>query len=62
MDILCRLKRWRETHGQDLIEYAMMAGFIAVAAAAVLPGMGPKISTIFSKVVLQLSKASTQGS
>jgi len=40
----------------------MMAGFIAVAAAAVLPGVGPKIGTIFSKVVLQLSKASTQGS
>ena len=49
MDILCRLKRWRETHGQDLIEYAMMAGFIAVAAGAVLPGVGPKISAIFLK-------------
>ena len=62
MDILCRLKRWKETHGQDLIEYAMMAGFIAVAAGAVLPGVGPAISTIFSKVSLQLAKASTQGS
>jgi Flp pilus assembly pilin Flp len=62
MDILYRLKRWRETHGQDLIEYAMMAGFIAVAAGAVLPGVGPVISAIFSKVALQLTKASTQGS
>lgn len=62
MDILCRLKRWKETHGQDLIEYAMMAGFIAVAAGAVLPGVGPIISTIFSRVASQLAKASTQGS
>ena len=62
MDILCRLKRWRETHGQDLIEYALMAGFIAVAAGAALPRVGPIISTIFSKVASQLVKASTQGS
>ncbi len=40
----------------------MMAGFIAVAAGAVLPGVGPIISAIFSKVALQLAKASTQGS
>jgi Flp pilus assembly pilin Flp len=62
MDILYRLKRWRETHGQDLIEYALMAGFIAVAAGAALPSMGPIISTIFSKVAVQLAKASTQAS
>ncbi len=62
MHILCRLKRWRETHGQDLIEYALMAGFLSVAAGAVLPSAGPIISTIFSRVASQLAKASTQGS
>ncbi|HSR09591.1 MAG TPA: hypothetical protein VLM42_20840 [Bryobacteraceae bacterium] len=62
MDILCRLIRWRETRGQDLIEYALMAGFLAVAAGAVLPSAGPIISTLFSKVASQLAKASTQGS
>jgi pilus assembly protein Flp/PilA len=62
MDILDRLKRWRESHGQDLVEYALMAGFLAVAAGAVLPTMGPRISVIFSRVASQLSKASTQGS
>ncbi|MDP8989136.1 MAG: Flp family type IVb pilin [Acidobacteriota bacterium] len=62
MDIPHRLKRWTETHGQDLIEYALMAGFIAVAAGAALPGIGPVISTMFSKVASQLAKASTQGS
>lgn len=62
MDILHRLKRWRETHGQDLIEYALMAGFLAVAAGAALPSAGPIISAIFSEVALQLATASTQGS
>jgi Flp pilus assembly pilin Flp len=41
---------WRDTHGQDLIEYALMAGFVAVAAGAVMPGVSTSISTIFSKV------------
>ena len=62
MDILYRLKRWRDTRGQDLIEYALMAGFLTVAAGAVIPAIGSNISTIFSKVALGLTKASTQGS
>ncbi len=62
MDILYRLKHWRETRGQDLIEYALMAGFLAVAAGAVLPSVGPNISIIFSRVGVQLARASTQGS
>ena len=41
---------WRDTRGQDLIEYALMAGFVAVAAGAVMPGVASKISLIFSKV------------
>jgi len=41
---------WLDTRGQDLIEYALMAGFVAVAAGAVMPGVASKISTIFSKV------------
>ena len=60
MAILYRLVLWRETHGQDLIEYALMAGFVAVAA--VMPGVASSISTIFSKVGSVLKVASTQGS
>ena len=36
--------------GQDLIEYALMAGFVAVAAGAIMPNVSASISTIFSKV------------
>jgi len=39
-----------------------MAGFLTVAAGAVIPGMGSSISVIFSEVALQLTKTSTQGS
>ena len=41
---------WLEENGQDLIEYALMAGFVAVAAGAVMPTVSTSISTIFSKV------------
>ncbi len=41
---------WRDTQGQDLIEYALMAGFVAVAAGAVMPSVSTSISTIFSKI------------
>ena len=61
MGILYRLKRWRDTHGQDLIEYALMAGFVAVAAGAVMPGVADSISTIFSQVASVMAVASTQG-
>jgi pilus assembly protein Flp/PilA len=40
----------RNTEGQDLIEYAMMAGFVAVAAGAFMPGIATSVSTVFSKV------------
>ena len=40
----------RDTAGQDFIEYALMAGFVAVAAGALAPGVAESISTVFSKV------------
>jgi len=59
--VLLRLKIWHDTHAQDLIEYALMAGFVAVAAGAIMPGVSKSISTIFSKISSVMSKASTQG-
>jgi Flp pilus assembly pilin Flp len=47
----------RDVRGQDMIEYALMAAFIAVAAAAVVPGIAPSIDTVFSKITSVLSKA-----
>lgn len=44
------LKIWRDKHGQDLIEYALMAGFVAVAAGALMPTVASSISTVFSKI------------
>ena len=59
---LCALRLWKDTHGQDLIEYALMAGFVAVAAGAVMPGVNQNISQIFSKIASSLGSAAAQGS
>jgi len=40
----------RDYAGQDLIEYALMAGVVAVSAGALLPNVATSISTIFSSV------------
>jgi Flp pilus assembly pilin Flp len=58
-----RLQRLRQDQkAQDLIEYALMAGFVAVAAGAIMPGVASSISTIFSKISSVMSAASQQGS
>jgi Flp pilus assembly pilin Flp len=47
--------------GQDMIEYALMAGFVAVAAGAIMPGVASSISTIFSNISSVMTLAASQG-
>ena len=56
-NLVWNLRMWKETKGQDLIEYALMAGFVAVAAGAIMPGVASQISVIFSKVSSALTAA-----
>jgi len=56
-NLLLQLKVWKDQRGQDLIEYALMAGFVAVAAGAIMPGVATSLSQIFSKVASGLSSA-----
>lgn len=58
--LVLKLKVLKDTRGQDLIEYALMAGFVAVAAGAVMPGVASSISTIFSKISSVLAAAASQ--
>ena len=51
--LLLRAKIWRDTRGQDMIEYALLAGWVAVTAAATFPGtLVVQISLIFSKMAI----------
>ena len=54
---LCNSRSGGTRRGQDLIEYALMAGFVAVAAGAAFPPVANSISEIFSKVQSVMSAA-----
>jgi len=58
--LILLMRAWRDRRGQDLIEYALMAGFVAVAAGAIMPNVASSISVIFSQISSVLSSASTE--
>jgi pilus assembly protein Flp/PilA len=59
-NLILKLQVWKDKKGQDLIEYALMAGFVAVAAGAIMPGVATSISTIFSKIASVMTGAASQ--
>ncbi len=59
--LILKLRILKDTRGQDLIEYALMAGFVAVAAGAIVPGVAESIKTIFGKVNNVLSTSAQEG-
>jgi pilus assembly protein Flp/PilA len=57
--LLFLIRTWRDRRGQDLIEYALMAGFVAVAAGAIMPGISSSVSTIFSQIASVMTNAAS---
>ena len=49
---------WRDARGQDFVEYALLAGLVAVAAVLFLPGMSENMSRIYSRLADKLVEAS----
>jgi pilus assembly protein Flp/PilA len=43
-------KLWKETRAQDLVEYALTAGMVAVAAVAAMPGLSNTVNNVFTKI------------
>lgn len=60
--LIWKLRIMKDTRGQDLIEYALMAGFVAVAAGAIVPGVAASIKTIFGKVNNVMNTSAGMGS
>jgi pilus assembly protein Flp/PilA len=55
-----KLKIWNDTRGQDLVEYALLAGFMVSVAAVFSPAVSGSISTVFSSVGVSLGDAGAQ--
>jgi pilus assembly protein Flp/PilA len=45
-----KLQVWKDTKGQDLVEYALAAGMVAVAAVAAMPALSGTVSNVFTKI------------
>ena len=54
LDTVLKLKIWKDTRGQDLTEYALMAAFVATICGAASPEVAGGISTVFSKITAAL--------
>ena len=47
---ILKLKVWKDCQGQDLVEYALAAGMVAVAAVAAMPQLSATVDTVFAKI------------
>ncbi len=50
---------WNDTQGQDLVEYALAAGMVAVAAVAAMPQLSGTVNNVFSKIASIIDKSVT---
>ena len=50
---------FREDQGQDLIEYALLAGFISLAAVGGITAIGADLSVLYTAVDTQVKDAGT---
>jgi pilus assembly protein Flp/PilA len=49
-ETIFKLMVWSDTRGQDMVEYALAAGLVAVAAVACMPGLSSGLNLVFSKI------------
>jgi len=56
---MSKLAIWRDTQGQDMIEYALVAALVMLAAVAVVPGISTSLSTVFSKIASTMTAAAS---
>jgi pilus assembly protein Flp/PilA len=47
----------REEKGQDLIEYALLAGFISLTAVAAITAVGTQLNLLYDAVKTQVDQA-----
>ena len=56
---MSKLGIWRDTRGQDMLECALIAALVTLAAIAVVPGISTSISTVFSKIASTMTASAS---
>ena len=60
MTPLARTALWREEDGQDMVEYALLLAFVALAAITVLGTVKTNMQAMWTTIATQLTNISTQ--
>jgi Flp pilus assembly pilin Flp len=50
---------WQEESGQDMVEYALLLAFVALAAVTILGSVKSQVGSFWSQVNTQLKTATT---
>ena len=56
-----KLRICQDTRGQELLEYALIAGFVPCACGAALPDIGSSVLVVISKVLSVLNPIADDG-
>jgi Flp pilus assembly pilin Flp len=56
-DWLYRWRIWQDTHGQDMVEFALLASLVALASALFMPELREGLDTIYSRMQSKLIEA-----
>ena len=50
---------WNDTQGQDLVEYALAGGMVAIAAVGAMSPLNVGVNNVFSKIATIISAGVT---
>lgn len=54
---LASRRLWGDERGQDLVEYALLAGLVAVSTGLFAPSLSASMGTVYSKLASKLVEA-----
>jgi pilus assembly protein Flp/PilA len=56
LNSIWKLKMWRDTRGQELVEVALLTGFMVCACGTFSAAFASNLGKVFSKVTVSLEK------
>jgi Flp pilus assembly pilin Flp len=59
VNLIWKLRIWGATHGQDFFECALMASFVTIFAAAIVPVVATGIGKVFSQVASSMTASAS---
>jgi len=58
--LILKARVWGDTRGQDMVEYALIMGLVAVAAGSIMSGISTNIGRVFSLIAAEVAPGANQ--